>query len=560
MFKSLTIRRKFYGFGGLMAAIALFIGAIGYWGISRQSTELDSVATTSLALRNHLESDMMHDALRADILTALRAARDSNADDMKQAKADLADHSQNFRDRIAANKELAVSAEVRGAISEVEPKLDTYIRTAESLMALAEKDSAAAEAQYAPFLATFEELEDSLGKLSDLISASAQSANESAQGTAALAGNGLIAVIVLAMVLLAGLVFVMVRSICAPLDVMTGAMGTLASGNLDIKIPALGRKDEIGNMAAAMQVFKDNAVRAERLAAERRKEQEAKAKRAEKLEQRTAAFDRSVTTALTAVTTATGEMEANAAALSATAEQTSRQANIVSAASEEATNSVQTVAAATEQLSGSISEISRQVGQSADIASKAAAEAERTNEQVRSLADAAQKIGEVVRLISDIANQTNLLALNATIEAARAGEAGKGFAVVASEVKNLANQTGRATEEISAQIASIQNATSNSVEAIQGITTIINEINHVAASIASAVEEQGAATREIARNIQQAAAGTQDVSSNITGVTQAAGDTGHAAGQMLAATKELGQQSETLRSEVDRFLRDIKVQ
>jgi methyl-accepting chemotaxis protein len=558
MFKSLTIRRKFFGFGGLMAAVALVIGAMGYWGISRQSAALDGVATTSLALRNHLESDMMHDALRGDVLSALRAARDGNTDDLAQAKADLAEHSRNFRERIAANKGLALSEDVRGAISDVEPKLDAYIESADALMALAAADSAAAEAQYAPFLAVFEELEDALGKLSDLISASAQSANEAAQGVAQLAGKGLGAAILVAIAILAGLIAIMVRGICAPLHVMTGAMETLASGNISVAIPALGRKDEIGNMAAAMQVFKDNAVRAERLAAEQRAEQAAKTKRGEALEQRTAAFDSSVSTALKTVTAATSEMQASAAALSATAEQTNRQATIVSAASEEATSSVQTVAAATEQLSGSIAEISRQVAQSADIANKAAAEAERTNGQVRSLAEAAEKIGEVVKLISDIASQTNLLALNATIEAARAGEAGKGFAVVASEVKNLATQTGRATEEISAQIASIQGATSNSVEAIQGITTIINEINHVASSIASAVEEQGAATREIARNIQQAAAGTQEVSSNITGVTQAAGETGQAAEQMLAATGELARQSETLRSEVDRFLRDIK--
>ena len=558
MLKSMSIRQKFYGFGGLMAAVALTIGAIGYWGISRQSDELGSVVTTSLALRNHLESDMMHDALRADVLGALRAAGAGNKDDLAQVQADLADHSQNFRKRIAANKQLTLTDEVRTAISEVEPQLDTYIASAESLVALAAKDPAAAEAQYASFLETFSKLEDSMSKLSDLIESSAQSAKESADGTAGLAGNGLIATILVAIVILGGLITTMVRGICTPLNAMTGAMSTLASGNTSVEIPALTRKDEIGNMAAAMQVFKDNAIRSTQMAAEQRREQEAKTRRAEMLESRTAVFDLAVSNALKTVTAATNEMQASAAALSATAEQTSRQATIVSAASEEATSSVQTVAAATEELSSSITEISRQESQSASIANKAVAEAERTNVQVRSLADAAVKIGEVVKLISDIASQTNLLALNATIEAARAGEAGKGFAVVASEVKNLATQTGRATEEISAQIASIQGATNNSVEAIQGISMIISEINHVASSIASAVEEQGAATREIARNIQQAATGTQEVSSNITGVTQAAGDTGHAAGQMLSATSELARQSETLRTEVDSFLRDIK--
>ena len=558
MWNMLTIRRKFYAFGGLMATVALAIGAMGYWGVAREASELDGVVTTSLALRHHLEGDMMHDALRGDVLSALRAARDGNADDLAEAKAELAEHAQNFRERLAANKELPLNEEVRAAMSEVEPKLAPYIKAAESLVALAEKDSPAAEAQYAPFLAVFEELEDSMGKLSDSIAASAQAAKQSADSTAALVENGLIAAIAIGIALLAGLIFTMVRNICAPLNVMTDAMSTLASGKLDVAIPALGRQDEIGNMASAMQIFKENAVRAEQLAAEQRREQEAKVNRAEMMERRTAAFDRSVATALKTVTAATSEMQASAAALSATAEQTSRQAGAVSQASEEASNSVQTVAAATEELSGSIAEISRQVGQSADIASKAVSEAERTNDKVRSLADAAQKIGEVVKLISDIASQTNLLALNATIEAARAGEAGKGFAVVASEVKNLATQTGRATEEISAQIAAIQSATSSSVEAIQGITTIIAEINHVAASIASAIEEQGAATREIARNVQQAAVGTQDVSTNITGVTQAAGDTGHAAGQMLSATSELAKQSETLRAEVDSCLHDIK--
>jgi len=559
MLKSMSIRQKFIAFGGLIAAIALTIGAIGYWGIVRQTDELGGVVVTSLALRNHMEGDMMHDALRADVINALHAAL-TDKSQMSQINADLADHVKNFREHLDANKALTLNADVTAALAGVDAKLDAYIKSAESMVALAGQDSAAAEAKFPAFIATFEELEVALGDVSDLIEKSAQAAKDSADATAERARDILIITILVAFVALIASIVTMVRAICTPINAMTGAMTTLASGNLTTEIPALDRGDELGRMATAMQIFKENAIRAERLTADQSKEHELKARRAEILQQRADAFDRSVSDVLKTVTAATTEMQSSATALSATAEQTSRQATAVSAASEEATSSVQTVAAATEELSSSISEISRQVSQSASIANKAVAEAERTNGQVRSLADAAEKIGEVVKLISDIASQTNLLALNATIEAARAGEAGKGFAVVASEVKNLATQTGRATEEISAQIASIQGATTSSVEAIQGITTIISQINEVATSIASAVEEQGAATREIARNIQQAASGTQEVSSNIGGVTQAAGDTGHAAGQMLAATGELAKQSETLRTEVDSFLRDIKAQ
>ena len=558
MLKSMSIRQKFIAFGGLVAVIALTIGAIGYWGINRQTRELEGVVVTSLALRNHMEGDMMHDALRADVLAALHAAAIGKTDEFAAVSADVADHAQNFRERIAANQELILGEEIKAAFTEVGPKLDAYIKGAEELSGMAEKDAVAAEAKLPEFLELFEELEESLGKVSELIESSAQVAKESADATAAMARNVLIGTIVVAFVALLGAITMMVRAICTPLNSMTGAMTELASGNIKIEVPARDRKDEIGRMAAAMQVFKDNAIRAEQLTAEQRKEQEIKTRRAEALETRARAFDESVAQALKSVGATTTEMQSSAAGLSATAEETSRQATVVSAASEEASASVQTVAAATEELSGSISEISRQVTQSATIANKAVAEAERTNGQVKSLAEAAEKIGEVVKLISDIANQTNLLALNATIEAARAGEAGKGFAVVASEVKNLATQTAKATEEIGAQIGAIQGATTSSVEAIQGITGIISEINNVATSIASAVEEQGAATREIARNIQQAAVGTQEVSSNIGGVTQAAGNTGHAATQMLNAIQELAKQSETLRAEVNSFLTDIK--
>ncbi len=558
MLRSASIRRKFIAYGALMMAIALLIGGIGFWGILRQTRELEGVVVTSLALRNHMEGDMMHDALRADVLNALHAAAVGRVDDFAAIKTDIADHAQNFREHIDANKQLVLNDKITAAFADVGPKLDAYISGAESLVELAEKDGPGAEAKAPEFIALFEELEGALGNVSDLVESSAQAAKESADSTAALARNVLIGTILAACAFLVLSLVTMVRAICAPLNDMTAAMSTLAAGDTKVAIPALGRSDEIGRMAEAMQVFKDNAARAEQLAADQRREAEAKAKRAEMLQQRAMAFDQAVTQSLKTVAASTGEMNASAAGLSATAEETSRQATVVAAASEEASTSVQTVAAATEELSSSIAEISRQVSQSASIANKAVAEAERTNGQVKSLAEAAEKIGEVVRLISDIANQTNLLALNATIEAARAGEAGKGFAVVASEVKNLATQTAKATDEIGAQISAIQGATTSSVEAIQGISTIIGQINEVATSIASAVEQQGAATQEISRNIQQAATGTREVSANIGGVTKAAGDTGAAASQLRASAAELAKQSDALRAEVDHFLSDVK--
>ncbi len=363
--------------------------------------------------------------------------------------------------------------------------------------------------------------------------------------------------------------FFIVQGIVTPVRSMTEAMGRLADGDKSVEIPAQDRQDEIGEMAAAVQVFKDNAIRMEEMAkeqaeadrqkaaevTERQREAEERAKRLDELIQ---AFDAQVTTALETVSSAATEMQATAQSMSATAEESSRQSTAVATASEQASSNVQTVATAAEELSTSIAEISNQVAQSAKIAEEAVREAERTNSTVQGLAEAAGKIGDVVGLINDIAGQTNLLALNATIEAARAGEAGKGFAVVASEVKNLANQTAKATNEISGQIGDIQAATEGAVGAIQGIGATIAKINGIASSIASAVEEQGAATSEISRNVQEAAKGTQEVSDNITGVTEAAVETGSAANQVLGAAGEMAQQSTTLRQQVESFLTQIR--
>ena len=358
--------------------------------------------------------------------------------------------------------------------------------------------------------------------------------------------------------LLVVLLVIIGRSITGPVTGMTGAMTALSGGNKDIDIPGVGQSDEIGQMADAVQVFKDSMIKADKLAAEQQAEQESRAQRSKRIETLTMTFDESVSGMLNTVSSASTELQSTAQTMSSTADQTSQQASSVAAAAEEASTNVQTVASASEELSSSISEISRQVSQSTQIAGAAVAEVDSANEKVRGLAEAAQKIGEVVALITDIADQTNLLALNATIEAARAGEAGKGFAVVASEVKNLANATAKATEEISSQIGGIQGATEDAVSAIGSIGGIINQINEITSTIAAAVEEQGAATQEIARNVEQAAQGTSEVSGTIGQVTQAASETGASSNEVLSAASELSRQSETLRGEVDSFLDNIK--
>jgi len=358
---------------------------------------------------------------------------------------------------------------------------------------------------------------------------------------------------------LAALIMVLMnRGVVKPIVSMTNAMRQLATGDTTVEIPAVGQQDEVGQMAGAVQVFKDNRIEADRLAEAQRTEQAQKERRTALVNDLTRQFEAQVGSLVGQVSAAATELQATAGSMTGTAESTTRQATTVAAAAEEASVNVQTVAASAEELAASIAEIARQVGQSAQVAGRAVEDARRTDSVVRALADSAQKIGEVVGLISDIAGQTNLLALNATIEAARAGDAGKGFAVVASEVKNLASQTARATEDISKQIAQIQGATKEAVASIEGIGTTIAEVSQIAAAIAAAVDEQGAATQEIARNVQQAAAGTQEVTTNIAGVSEDANNTGAAATQVLGAAGELSRQAEQLSAEVGRFISGVK--
>jgi len=367
---------------------------------------------------------------------------------------------------------------------------------------------------------------------------------------------GALALVALAMCVLS---FLLGRAVSQPISAMTAALTKLAGGDFDVALPGLNRGDEIGEMAGAARIFKDNMIEAERLRAEQLADQQARSlqRRDERL-RLASGFHDAVGSIVDKVSSEATELEAAASTLTRTAETTLELSGVVSGASGEASNSIQSVAAATGQMTSSVEEIGRQVVESRTIARIAVQHAETTDTRITALSQAAGRIGEVVKLITGIAEQTNLLALNATIEAARAGDAGRGFAVVAQEVKALAAQTAKATEEIGKQIAGMQTATRESVEAIKEIGAVILQISDVSGMIAAAVEQQGSATREIARNVQMASDGAARVGSAIADVHQGAADTGSASGQVLSSAQSLSSQASQLKLEVDSFLASIR--
>src|ERR1700716_686875 len=435
-----------------------------------------------------------------------------------------------------------------------------YLKQSKNAIEMADGDAGSALMFIKGAERNFAEIEKLTGEL--IASSSESKDREIARAGLKLDQQKLTLMAVLLAVAFAGIIvsFLIGRNISRPVVAMSKAMRELAVGNFEVQLPGLERRDEVGQMAHAVEELMVQAIaKAERETAEREQKSRelASARRAE-LHNLADGFETAVGNIIENVGAASTELENSAVILTKSSAATQQLSTVVAAASEETSSNVQSVASATEEMAGSINEIGRQVADSNRITNEAVDQAEKTDSRIAELSLAASRIGDVTKLITTIAEQTNLLALNATIEAARAGDAGRGFAVVAQEVKALAAQTAKATSEISTQIAGMQAATQDSVLAIKEISGTIGRVSEIAAAIAAAIEEQGAATQEIARNVQQAALGTSQVATNIADVNRGAGYTGLASSQVLSSAQLLSNENKRLKAEVVKFLATVR--
>lgn len=445
-----------------------------------------------------------------------------------------------------------------GLVSELQEHLNKYGASFDQAMQVIEVDASMADIFLNDAQSHFDPAREIMTKMIAVLEKDAQDA-QSSQTTSAAWGLKVVLVCVGLTVLLAlGVGLGVGRAIAKPIQSITAVMKTLAGGNMEVEITHRDRKDEVGEMARTVQIFKENMLLNQSLEAEQARVRQERDRRAVRMEELVAQFQKNMLEVVQVVGASAQDMQTTAQSMSSIAQNTSKQAGDVTVSAGEASSNVQAVASAAEELHASITEIGHRVTESSRLASTAVAETKKTDATVETLAAAAQKISQVVGLINAIASQTNLLALNATIEAARAGEAGKGFAVVASEVKNLATQTAKATEDIAAQVSEMQSVTAGTVSAIREIGATITQLNEIATTIAAAVEEQTAATNEIARSVEQTSAGTQAVSLSIAKVRESATQTGVVSTKVLESGNELARQGDSLRRLVESFIENVR--
>ncbi|MDE1153248.1 MAG: methyl-accepting chemotaxis protein [Micavibrio sp.] len=540
----------------LSVIVVVVISAAGMQNFITLRGLLNTVAETDAAaaiLQKHSHADMMHDAVRGDVMRALYAATVHDAGAVDDAAGDARAHAEALEADVAATLALEPPTDVLPALQTLSRDDADYAATALKVSAAARRDLAGGSHEGAALMTAFMEQFDSIERKADAVSATLQqhmrrlaSAEDAAVSTAEL-HVALAAAFTIFIALL--LPFYSRWYIFTPQERLITAMESLSGGILDARIPYLTRADEIGAIARALKVFQQNAQDKKKLEEQTRSTMLSLA----------GSFEANVKSVADTVASAATEMDVTSRDVMKRSHDSSEKLGQLVRGISGASQNVQTVAAAAAELSASIREIGQQVEHGNKIMSAAVGDAGRANTQAGNLTEAAQRIGSVIDVINDITGQINLLALNATIEAARAGEQGRGFAVVAAEIKSLASQTTVATKQIEEQISFIQGSAAETVGVLQQVSSTIGEMNKVSSSIAAAVEEQGMATQEIARNVQQAAEITQMVSSNANDVKEVSASSSGALSQMIAAASDLSRQSESLRAQVGGFLRDIRV-